>query len=469
MTPEEAVKLAEEKNIKTVDFKFCDLHGTWQHFTIPVSEFSVDTFSEGLGFDGSSIRGWKAIESSDMLVIPDASTGFVDPFVKVPTLGFICDIEDPVTHEPYDRSPRNIAKNAIKYLKSTGIGDNAFFGPEAEFFVFDNVQYSSTSNESFYFIDSEEGIWNTDADESPNQGYKINYKQGYLPVPPTDKLMDLRNEMVLTMEELGMDVECQHHEVATAGQCEIDLRFKPLLEMADAMCKYKYVVKNVAYRDGKTVTFLPKPLFGDNGSGMHTHSSIWRDGKPLFAGDLYAGLSQEALYYIGGILKHAGALCALSNPIVNSYKRLVPGYEAPVTLAYSARNRSAICRIPIYSQSPKAKRVEFRCPDPSANPYLSFSALLLAGLDGIENKIDPGEPMDKNLYDLPPEEAKKLKYVPDSLKGALDALDKDREFLLKGDVFSDDFIDNFIELKADEHDQVRLRPHPHEFFLYYDV
>jgi len=469
MTPQEAIKLAEEKNIKIVDFKFCDIHGTWQHFTIPVSEFSEDTFSEGLGFDGSSIRGWKGIEASDMLVVPDASTGFIDPFVEVPTLSFICDIEDPITREPYDRSPRNIAKNAIQYLKSTGIGNAAYFGPEAEFFVFDNVQYASTSNESFYFVDSKEGIWNSDADESPNQGYKIRHKEGYLPVAPTDKLMDLRNEMVLTMENLGMDVECQHHEVATAGQCEIDLRFKALLEMADAMFKYKYVVKNVAYRDGKTATFLPKPLFGDNGSGMHTHSSIWKEDKPLFAGSLYAGLSQEALYYIGGILKHAGALCAISNPIVNSYKRLVPGFEAPVTLAYSARNRSAICRIPTYSPSPKAKRVEFRCPDPSANPYLSFSALLLAGLDGIENKIDPGEPMDKNLYDLPPEEASKLNYVPDSLKNALDALDKDREFLLKGNVFSNDFIDNFIELKTEEYDQVRLRPHPHEFFLYYDV
>ena len=452
-----------------LDLKFCDIHGTWQHFTVPISELNEELFEEGLGFDGSSIRGWKSIEASDMIVVPDPSTAFLDPFVEAPTLSIACDIEDPMSREPYTRSPRTIAKRGIEYLKSTGIADAVYIGPEAEFFIFDDVRYASTSNQSSYCVDSAEGVWNTNRDESPNQGYKIRHKEGYLPSMPTDQLMDIRNEMVLTMIDMGMDVECQHHEVATGGQCEIDLRFMPLLEMADTLCMYKYVVKNVAFRHGKTATFLPKPIFNDNGSGMHTHSSLWKGDRPLFAGDLYAGLSQEAIYYIGGILKHAPALCALSNPTVNSYKRLVPGFEAPVTLAYSARNRSAICRIPTYSSSPKAKRVEFRCPDPAANPYLSFTALMMAGLDGIENQIDPGEPMDKNLYDLPPEEAANLKFVPDSLKGSLEALAQDHEFLTRGEVFTKDFIENFIELKTDEYDEVRLRPHPHEFVMYYDV
>ncbi len=469
MTPKEVIALSKEKEVKMVDLKFCDIHGAWQHFTVPVSELTEDIFAEGLGFDGSSIRGWKGIEASDMLVLPDAATAFIDPFVEAPTLSLICDIEDPITREPYDRSPRGIAKKAGDYLRSTGLADTAYFGPEAEFFIFDDVRYGSESNESFYYADSVEGVWNTGRGDSPNQAYKIRHKEGYLPVPPADQSMDLRNEMVLTMIDLGIDVEAQHHEVATGGQAEIDLRFKTLLTMGDHLTMYKYVVKNVAFRNGKTATFMPKPLFGDNGSGMHIHSSLWKDDRPLFAGDGYAGLSQEALWYIGGLLKHASALCAICNPTNNSYKRLVPGFEAPVILAYSARNRSAICRIPTYSPSPKAKRVEFRCPDPSSNPYLAFPALLMAGLDGIENKIDPGEPMDKNLYDLPPEEATNLQYVPDSLRGSLEALAGDCDFLQKGDVFTEDFIDNYIELKMEEYDQVRLRPHPYEYFLYYDV
>tara|TARA_B100001248_G_scaffold261923_1_gene255025 strand:- start:53600 stop:55009 length:1410 start_codon:yes stop_codon:yes gene_type:complete len=469
MTAKEVLALAKAKDVKVVDFKFCDIHGTWQHFTTPVGELKESTFSEGLGFDGSSIRGWRGIEASDMLLIPDATTAFIDPFVEASTLSLVCDIEDPLTREPYDRSPRGIAKKAEAYLKSTGIADTAYFGPEAEFFIFDEVRYQNTANEASFFVDSCEGIWNCAREEFPNQGYKIRHKEGYLPVPPADKLMDIRNEMVLTMLELGLNVECQHHEVATAGQCEIDLRYDTLLSMADGLCLYKYVVKNVAYKNGKTATFMPKPIFGDNGSGMHIHSSLWLKDKPLMAGDGYAGLSQLARYYIGGLLKHAGALCALCNPTNNSYKRLVPGYEAPVTLAYSARNRSAICRIPTYSPSAKATRVEFRCPDPSANPYLAFPALMMAGLDGIENKIDPGEPMDKNLYDLPPEELANLNHVPDSLRGALVALEEDHEFLLKGNVFTEDFIQNFIALKSEEYDSVRLRPHPYEYSMYYDV
>jgi glutamine synthetase len=469
MTPNEVIALAKEKKAQSLDVKFCDIHGRWQHFTVPISELSESLFEEGLGFDGSSIRGWKGIEASDMLVIPDPETAFIDPFIELPTLSMIADIEDPLTREPYDRSPRGIARKADTYLKSTGIADQCFFGPEAEFFVFDQVRYESSAHTVFFSIDSNEAAWTTADDEGPNLGYKIPHKEGYLPVPPMDKLQDLRNEMVETMRSLGLHIEAHHHEVATAGQCEIDLRFDTLLRMADAMCLYKYVIKNVAYRNGKTATFMPKPMFGDNGSGMHCHSSLWKDGKPTMAGDGYAGLSQSGLYYIGGLLKHAPALCAITNPTNNSYKRLVPGYEAPVILAYSARNRSAICRIPTYSPSPKAKRVEFRCPDPSANPYLAFSAIMLAGLDGIENQIDPGEAMDKNLYDLPPEEAANLKTVPESLRGSLEALEADHEFLLKGDVFSKDFLENFVEMKRGEYDQVRLRPHPQEYVLYYDV
>ncbi|AWT60983.1 MAG: Glutamine synthetase [Candidatus Moanabacter tarae] len=469
MNPSEVIAFAKEKDVKFVDLKFCDIHATWQHFTVPVSELTDDAFNDGFGFDGSSIRGWQGIEASDMLVIPDPGTAIIDPFVKATTLSLVCDIEDPLTREPYGRSPRGVAKKAEEYLQSTGLGDTAYFGPEAEFFIFDDVRFDSSANEAFYSVDSSEGVWNTGRDEMPNLGHKIRHKEGYLPVAPKDQLMDLRNDMVLTMIDLGIEVEAQHHEVSTGGQAEIDLRFGPLHSMGDSLCLYKYVVKNVARRYEKTATFMPKPIFGDNGSGMHVHSSIWKGGEPTFAGDCYAGLSQEAIYYIGGLLKHAAALCAICNPTNNSYKRLVPGFEAPVNLAYSARNRSAICRIPTYSNSPKAKRVEFRVPDPSCNPYLAFSAILMAGLDGIENRIDPGDAVDKNLYDLSPEDADQIKQVPDSLKGSLDALADDHKFLVKGGVFTEDFIQNFIELKNEEYDDVRIRTHPHEYFLYYDI
>ncbi|WOO41590.1 type I glutamate--ammonia ligase [Rubellicoccus peritrichatus] len=469
MSPKEVIALAKAKDVKIVDLKFSDIHGSWQHFSIPVAELSEGLFENGLGFDGSSIRGWKAVEASDMLVMPDSSTAWVDPFVEATTLSLVCDIEDPITREPYDRSPRGVAKKAEEYLRSTGIADTAYFGPEAEFFVFDDVRYNVTSNESFYAVDSAEGEWNTGKEEFPNLGHKIRHKEGYLPAPPADRLMDLRNEMVLTMMELGLKIEAQHHEVSTGGQCEIDLRYDTMLRMGDMMMTYKYVVKNVAHRFGKSATFMPKPIYGDNGSGMHTHQSLWKDGKPLMAGDGYANLSQEGLWYIGGLLKHAPALCAICNPTNNSYKRLVPGYEAPVILSYSARNRSAICRIPTYSSAPGAIRVEFRCPDPSANPYLAFSALMMAGLDGIENEIDPGEPMHRNLYDLPPEESSELPCLPDSLRLSLEALRNDHEFLLKGDVFTTDFINNYLEMKMGEYDAIRLRPHPYEYSMYYDI
>lgn len=470
MKPKEIIALVTAKDVKIVDFKFCDIHGSWQHFSIPATELSEATFEEGLGFDGSSIRGWKAIEASDMLLIPDPTTAFVDPFIEISTLSLICDVEDPITREPYSRSPRGISRRAEAYLKSTGIGDKAYFGPEAEFFIFDDVRYNYEMNNCFFAVNSEEGIWTTSSTGSlPNQGYKIRPKEGYLPVPPSDKNNDLRNEMLLTMIELGLHVECQHHEVATAGQAEIDLRYNTLHTIADNLCLYKYIVKNVAYKYGKTATFMPKPFYGDNGSGMHTHCSIWKKNKNKMAGELYAGLSQEGLWFIGGLLKHAPALCAICNPTNNSYKRLVPGYEAPVTLAYSARNRSAIIRIPTYSSSPESKRIEFRSPDPSANPYLAFSAILMAGLDGIEQKQDPGEPMDKNLYDLPPEIASNLQHIPDSLRASLEALKEDHAFLTKGDVFTEDFLESFIKIKMQEYDNVRLRPHPYEYYLYYDV
>ncbi|WP_309397570.1 type I glutamate--ammonia ligase [Cerasicoccus maritimus] len=469
MTPKEVIALAQAQDVKMVDLKFCDLHGAWQHFTIPVKQLTEELFEEGLGFDGSSIRGWKTIEASDMLVIPDATTAWMDPFTEMATLSLLCDIEEPITREPYERSPRGVAKKAEQYLLSTGIADTAYFGPEAEFFIFDDVRYGGANNEAFYRVDSDEGAWNTGREEFPNLAYKIRPKEGYLPVSPADKGMDIRNEMVAVMMELGLEVEAQHHEVATGGQAEIDLKFDTLLKMADMMCTYKYVVRNVAARRGKTATFMPKPLFSDNGSGMHTHQSLWKNDKPLMSGEGYANLSQNALYYIGGLLKHAPALCAITNPTTNSYKRLAPGFEAPVMLAYSARNRSAICRIPTYSNSPKSIRVEFRSPDPAANPYLAFSALLMAGLDGIENKIDPGEAMDKNLYDLPPEIAANVARVPGSLGEALDALRNDHEFLLKGEVFTADFIKNYISVKQAEHDAIRLRPHPHEFSMYFDV
>ena len=412
MTPKEVLDMAKENGAKIVDLRFMDFPGLWQHFSVPIRELDESSFEDGFGFDGSSIRGWQPIHASDMLVIPDPSTAKMDPFYEVPTLVLICDIADPVTREPYTRDPRNIVKKADAYLKSTGIGDKAYIGPEAEFFIFDDIRFESSRFGAFYEIDSIEGTWNTGRDEGPNLGYKPRHKEGYFPVPPTDKFQDLRTEMVLTLEALGIEIEAQHHEVATAGQSEIDMRFKPLLQMSDQLMWFKYVLKNVAYRNNHTVTFMPKPLFEDNGTGMHTHISIWNGDKPLFAGDKYAGVSQEALYAIGGILKHARALCAFTNPTTNSYKRLVPGFEAPVNLAYSSRNRSAAVRLPMYSTSPKAKRIEFRTPDPSCNGYLAFSAILMAVIDGIQNKIDPGDPLDKNIYNLPPEELAEIPSAP---------------------------------------------------------
>lgn len=470
MTPKEAIAYAKENGARVVDIRFMDFIGVWQHFSVPLSELDESSFDDGFGFDGSSIRGWQPIHASDMLVIPDAKTAKMDPFFEVPTLVLIGNIVDPITRVAYTRDPRNIAQKAEAYLSKTGIGDIAFIGPEAEFFIFDSIRFESASHVSYYEIDSVEGPWNTSRDEGPNLGYKPRHKEGYFPVPPVDKFQDLRTEMMLTLEKLGIDVECQHHEVATAGQSEIDMRFKPLVQMADQLAWFKYVLKNVAYRHGHTVTFMPKPIYADNGSGMHTHISIWKEGKPLFAGDKYAGVSQMALHAIGGILKHCKAICAFSNPTTNSYKRLVPGYEAPVNLAYSSRNRSAAVRIPMYSSSPKAKRIEFRTPDPSCNGYLAFSAILMAVIDGIENKMDPGNPLDKNIYDLPPEELAEIASAPGSLDEALAALKADHEFLLKGDVFTKDVIDMWIEYKTkNESDAVKLRPHPHEFFLYYDI
>jgi glutamine synthetase len=468
-TPKDALDLAKKAGARMVDVKFVDTFGTWQHFSCPMSELSEASFSEGLGFDGSSIRGWKSIEASDMLAMPDPDTAFIDPFCAVPTLSLTCTIAETGTLEAYSRDPRGIAQRAEKYLKSTGVADTAVFGPEAEFFIFDNVQFDAKANGTFYSIDSEEAIWNTGREEMPNLGNKIRHKEGYFPVAPLDTQQDLRTEMCLTMEQLGLQIERQHHEVATAGQAEIDFRFDTLVKTADHMMVYKYVIKNVARKHGKTVTFMPKPLFGDNGSGMHTHQSLWNKGKPLFAGKEYAGLSQMALYYIGGILKHAKALCALCSPTTNSYKRLVPGYEAPVNLAYSSRNRSAAIRIPTYSESPKAKRIEYRPPDPSANPYLCYAAMLQAGLDGVLNKIDPGEPIDKNMYELSPRELAKVPQICGSLTEALDQMEKDHGFLLKGDVFTRDFLEMWVSAKRKEADALRLRPHPYEFFLYYDV
>ena len=465
----EIINKIKNESIEFVSLKFCDIHGSLQNFTIPSNQIDEKVFKEGVGFDGSSIRGWKGIEQSDMLVIPDPSTAWMDPFIDARTLSLFCDVHETHTHDLYERAPRTIVKKAQAYLESTNIADTAYFGPEAEFFIFDNIAYQSSEQSSFYTIDSEEAIWNTGNVEGPNQGYQIPFKGGYLPVPPSDKNLELRNIMVRTMLEAGISVECQHHEVATAGQSEIDIKYNDLLTISDQLCTYKYIVKNVAYQHGKTATFLPKPIFGDNGSGMHVHQSLWKKGKPLFAGDLYANLSQEALWYIGGLLKHAGALSALNNPTTNSYKRLIPGYEAPVNLAYSSRNRSAVCRIPAYSQSPDAIRIELRSPDPTANPYLAFSALLLAGLDGIQNKIDPGDPIDKNLYQLSGKEKDKLRTIPKDLDAALDALEKDHQFLIKEGVFSKDFIDNFISLKREEVNIVNQYPHPHEFSLYYDA
>ena len=469
-TPRDIVTFIQKEKIEVVDLRFMDFPGLWQHFSVPAREMKEETFEKGLGFDGSSIRGWQVINESDMLVKPVPETAFVDPFFADRTLVLICNICDPITGEDYTRDPRNIARKAEAYLKSTGLADIGHIGPEAEFFIFDDVRFDQNAHEGYYHIDSNEGQWNSGRIENPNSGYKIRYKEGYFPVPPTDTLQDIRSEMMLTLERIGIPIEAQHHEVATGGQCEIDMRFGPLVHMADAMLKYKYVVKNVARKYNKTATFMPKPLFGDNGSGMHVNLSLWKGDKNLFAGEGYAGISETAEYAIGGILKHAPALLAFTSPTTNSYKRLVPGYEAPVNLAYSRRNRSAAVRIPMYSTSPKAKRIEFRCPDPSCNPYLAFSAILMAAVDGILNKVDPGEPLDKDIYDLPPEELAKVPQTPGSLREALMALEKDHAFLLKNDVFTQDVIETWIDYKLkNEVLALDLRPHPWEFALYYDI
>jgi glutamine synthetase len=469
-TAKDVVQAIKEESIDIVDLRFMDFPGLWQHFSVPPREIDEDSFENGLGFDGSSIRGWQVINESDMLVKPVPETAFIDPFFQAKTLVMICNICDPVTGEDYTRDPRNIARKAENYLKSLGLADIAYFGPEAEFFIFDDIRFDQNEHEGYYHIDSSEGRWNTGKQENPNLGYKPRYKEGYFPVPPTDSLQDIRSEMVITLEKIGVQVEAQHHEVATGGQAEIDMRFTPLVQMADNLLKYKYVIKNTARKYDKTVTFMPKPVFNDNGSGMHVHVSLWKEGENLFSGDGYAGLSEMAMYAIGGILKHTPSLLAFTSPTTNSYKRLVPGFEAPVNLAYSRRNRSAAVRIPMYYTSAKAKRLEFRCPDPSCNPYLGFSAILMAAIDGIQNKINPGDPMDKDIYDLPPEELAKVPQTPGSLRDALSALEADNDYLLKGDVFTSDVIETWIAYKMENEVQsLDLRPHPWEFALYYDI
>lgn len=469
-TPQEALNYIKENKIQIVDLKFIDMPGIWQHLSLYHDQIDETAFTDGVPFDGSSIRGWKAINESDMTMVIDPTTAWIDPFMAEPTLSFICSIKEPRTGEPYGRCPRTIAQKAVDYLVTTGLGDTAFFGPEAEFFIFDDVRYDQTQNSGYYYVDSIEGRWNSGKEEpGGNLGYKPRYKEGYFPVAPTDTSQDMRTEMLLTMAKCGVPIEKHHHEVATGGQCELGFKFGTLIEAADNLMTYKYVIKNVGKKYGKTITFMPKPLFNDNGSGMHVHQSIWKDGQPLFAGDRYAGFSQMGLHYIGGILKHAPALLALTNPTTNSYKRLVPGFEAPVNLAYSQGNRSASVRIPLSGTNPKAKRLEFRCPDASSNPYLAFAAMLCAGLDGIKNQIDPGEPLDVDIYDLSPEELSKIPSTPGSLEGALEALEQDHGFLTETGVFTEDFIKTWISYKLDnEVNPMRLRPHPYEFALYYD-
>lgn len=464
---------AADQGARFVSVRFTDLPGAWHHLTFPIEQLSEDSFEDGFGFDASSLRGWAAINESDMLLVPDPSRFWMDPFTPEPTLCLIANVVEPITKEGYGLDPRSVAVRAESYLKFTGIADTVFVGPEAEFFVFDSISFHNDQNSAGFTIDSEEGHWNSRRGgtwDAPNLGYHIRPKEGYVPLAPVDTLVDLRNTISLLLAEVGINVECHHHEVATAGQCEIDFRFSNLLHTADNLMLFKNIVKNAAVANGKTVTFMPKPLYGDNGSGMHVHQSLWKDGSPLFAGDQYAGLSEMAKFYIGGLLKHAPALVAFAAPTTNSYKRLVPGFEAPVNLAYSARNRSAAVRIPMFSPSPKAKRLEFRPPDPSCNPYLTFAALLMAGLDGIQNRIDPGDPLDKDIYDLPPEELANVPSLPGSLEDALNALENDHEFLLKGDVFSRSMIERWIRYKRErEVNQIRLRPHPLEFSMYYDV
>jgi glutamine synthetase len=472
LTPSDAFKLAKDNNIKIVDLKFTDVPGTFQHFSVPLSQLNENSFEEGFGFDGSSIRGFQQIHESDMMLVPDASTAVVDSVLNVPTMSFICDVRDPITQGSYSRDPRYVAKKAEEHLKSTGIGDISYWGPELEHFIFDDVRYDQNEHSGYYFVDSEEGIWNSGLDGAdPNLGHRPRYKQGYFPTPPVDSLQDLRSEIALMIIEYGIDVEVHHHEVGTAGQGEFDMRYKSLTKMADQVMLQKYILKNVAHAHGKTATFMPKPLFGDNGSGMHTHQSIWSKGTNLFFdSNGYALMSELGLYYIGGLLKHSPALLAFCAPTTNSYRRLVPGYEAPVNLVYSQRNRSACARIPVYTTSPEAKRVEYRPPDPTANPYLAFAAMLMAGLDGIVNKIHPGDPLDVDLYELTPEQAAKVKQVPGSLEEVLDALEADHDFLMNGDVYTPDLLETWLDYKRTrEANEVRLRPHPYEFYLYYDA
>jgi glutamine synthetase len=470
-TPQDILNWIKNDNIQVVDLKFIDMPGIWQHLTLYQDQIDEDSFTSGVAFDGSSIRGWKAINESDMVMVPDPNSAWIDPFMKEPTLSMICTIKEPRTGDLYDRCPRAIAEKALNYLAQSGVGDTAFFGPEAEFFIFDDVRFDQTENKSYYFVDSVEGRWNTGREEAGgNLGYKPRYKEGYFPVAPTDSFQDMRTEMLLSMAKCGVPIEKHHHEVATGGQAELGIKFAPIIQAADFLMTYKYCIKNVARSYGKTVTFMPKPLFNDNGSGMHTHQSIWKEGQPLFWGDQYANLSQMALHYIGGLLRHAPALLAFTNPTTNSYKRLVPGFEAPVNLAYSQGNRSASIRIPLSGPNPKAKRLEFRCPDATCNPYLAFAAMLCAGLDGIKNQIDPGSPLDVDIYDLSPEELAKIPSTPGSLLDALEALREDHAFLTTSGVFTEDFIENWIEYKLDnEVNPMRLRPHPYEFALYYDV
>jgi glutamine synthetase len=471
-TPNDVRKLAKDAGVKILDLRFVDLPGVWQHFSLPIRDLNDDLFTEGIGFDGSSIRGYQQIQESDMLLIADADTACVDPILEVPTLSMICNVLDPVTRERYTRDPRHIAQKAEEHLKKTGIADISYWGPEAEFYIFDDVRYDQSARCGYYYIDSNEAIWNSGRQETPNNlGYKVRHKEGYFPVPPADQMQDLRSEIILKLEEVGVPVEVHHHEVGTAGQAEIDMRYGTLTTMGDNLLQYKYVIRNVCAKHGKTATFMPKPIFGDNGSGMHCHQSLWKGNTNLFWDEKgYGQISQTAKYYIGGLLKHAAALLAICAPTTNSYRRLVPGYEAPVNLVYSQRNRSAAVRIPIYSRTPKSKRIEFRCPDPSTNPYLCFAAQLMAGLDGIQNKIDPGEPIDKDLYDLEPEEAELVKSTPGSLGEVLDALEKDHAWLLKGDVFTPDVIETWISYKRErELAPVNLRPVPYEFYLYYDL
>ncbi len=471
MNAKEVLEFAKKNKVEIIDLKFCDLPGLWQHFSISTNEFSEDLFEGGIGFDGSSIRGFQTIDESDMLLIPDPNSALLDPFTEHTTLSLICNVKDPLTGQPYSRDPRYVAQKAEMYLKSTGLADTSYWGPEIEFYILDNVRFDQSYNYGFYYIDSEEGFWNSGSAEKPNLGYKPRYKEGYFPVPPMDHLQDIRSEMLLTLEKCGIKAEVHHHEVGTAGQSEIDMHYSTLTKMADQVMMYKYIIKNVARKRGKTVTMMPKPIFQDNGSGMHTHQSLWKGNKNIFYDKKgYALISDTARYYIGGILKHANALCAFIAPTTNSYRRLVPGYEAPINLVYSQRNRSACVRIPMYNTSEKAKRLEFRTPDPSCNPYYSFPAQLMAGLDGIRNKTEPPKPIDKDLYELAPEESAKVKSIPTSLEHSLDALERDHDFLLKGDVFTKDVIDTWINYKrTKEIDAIRLRPHPHEFTLYFDI